>query len=168
MKTVELFVPGKSHGKGRPRFRVVTPRGKRPFVQTYTPPETEAYERRVAEFAMVAAAKQRVALPFEGAVELEVVAVFKRPQRLMRKRDPFERIEAPTKPDFDNIEKSIADGLQKAGLFDDKAVCRSSCVKLYQRKENDPVGVFVRVKPYRYTPPPPPPLTLVGADTGEE
>src|SRR5258708_16684545 len=45
---VTITLRGSPRGKGRPRFRVVKPRGRPQFVTTYTDADTVEYEARLA------------------------------------------------------------------------------------------------------------------------
>ena len=50
-RTVRFTITGAALPKERVRARIVTPKGKRPFVQLYTPKETRAYEERIQKLA---------------------------------------------------------------------------------------------------------------------
>lgn len=106
-------VPGSPIGKGRMRGTVAGG-----HVRLYTPKKTSDWETGAA---MVMSAFWRKA-PIEGAVEVEVMAMFPRPKRLLRKKDPDGLMWKPSKPDSDNIEKSAWDALVKAGVVRDDAL----------------------------------------------
>lgn len=77
-------------------------------------------------------------LPIVGPLDVHVLAVLKRPQRLQRKKDPDSRLwaadaEKGSKPDEDNVLKLVQDTLVQAGVIvDDSFVVSGTCVKVYQ------------------------------------
>ncbi len=87
-------------------------------------------------------------------VSLEVVAVNKRPHRLNRKRDPAGRIPWPSKADYDNIEKIVADSLvpvverktkkevHPGILRDDAIICHGEITKWYGARGEAPSVEF--------------------------
>ena len=58
-------------------------------------------------------------LHIEDPVFLSVVFVYKRPKALSRQKDPRERIYKHTKPDIDNLSKSVMDLLQDCKVIKD-------------------------------------------------
>ena len=130
----ECDVPGPPIGKGRPRG---TTQGG--FIKLYTPKKTADWERSCA----FGVRSQWSGAPLEGAVEIEFVAVFPRPKRLLRKKDPEGRLKHTTKPDIDNIEKCLLDSLVMAGVLrDDKGVCDVRKKKRYSSKVEGPCLYF--------------------------
>src|SRR5690242_11743079 len=85
MTAVEIFIPGKPTGKGRPRF------GK---GQVFTPERTRKKEREIAQLAQIAMIGRQ---PFLGAVKMTVRAWV-----------PGSRT---ARPDADNVGKLILDAL---------------------------------------------------------
>ena len=69
--------------------------------------------------------------PFDGAVCLSWVAVFPRPQRLLKKSSPQGRIPHIAKPDRDNLDKAICDALKGLVLSDDCVVWDGRLTKVY-------------------------------------
>lgn len=135
-------IPGNPLGKGRPR---TTKTG-----HVYTPKGTAEYERAAA-LLMRQQWKDRA--PFDEACVLSVVAVKARPKRLLRVRDPEERIPCTTKPDGDNILKIIADALVKAGCIrDDVLIVEWHCQTLFASKTEGP-SVFLHLFSYDPTTP---------------
>ena len=132
---MNFTVPGKLHGKGRPRF---TRAG-----HAYTDPITRAYERRIA-----AAYKAAGGVSFGSSpIELYVEARFPIPKStskanklkmLMQKLFPCKR------PDIDNIVKAVADGLNGVAYDDDAQIVRLEARKKYSEQE----GLFIIVGKY--------------------
>ncbi len=78
--------------------------------------------------------------PLDGPLELEVLFLFERPKSL-----PKGQALKWTKPDFDNLEKAVADALTRAGWWaDDGRVARSSCEKRYAGP-GQPAGAVITV-----------------------
>src|SRR5690606_37080701 len=96
MTRFRFTVPGRPHGKRRPR---VTMRGRKAVV--YTPPETREYEQRVAWEAKAAGARV-----LDGPVGVRIICVTSRRNR----------------PDLDNAAKSVLDGLNGVAYADDSQV----------------------------------------------
>ena len=66
----------------------------------------KAYQDRILGLAL-----PKLPRHFRGVMALDVVAVFKRPQRLMRKLDPDGLLDHPHKPDADNLVKAVQDAI---------------------------------------------------------
>lgn len=127
----EVVIPGSPIGKGRPRG---TAAGG--FVRLYTPKKTADWERSAALIARNA----WMDAPLDKcAIEVEVIAVFHRPKRLMRKKDPECRVPHISKPDIDNVLKCALDMAVMAGIMrDDSLVCKISASSYYSSKLEGP------------------------------
>ena len=127
----EVVIPGSPIGKGRPRG---TAAGG--FVRLYTPKKTADWERSAALIARNA----WMDAPLDKcAIEVEVVAVFHRPKRLMREKDPEGRVPHTSKPDIDNVVKCALDMAVMAGVMrDDSLVCKVSASSYYSSKSEGP------------------------------
>jgi len=108
----EFTVPGIPKAKGRPRF---FRRGT--HVGTYTDKASAAFEDSVAFHAQAAG----ITL-MEGPVRISITAIW--PMKGQpRKTSPRPSIWKPTRPDLDNVIKSICDGLNGIAFQDDSQVC---------------------------------------------
>lgn len=151
-REIRFTVAGASVPKERVRVRVVTPKGKRPFAQLYTPAETRDYEARVAAAARTA---WRVAsfahnLPVEPStrpIELQITVYDAIPEGWPK----WKQVAAargdilPTgKPDLDNVTKAIADGMNGVVFKDDAQIATVDAVKLYTCDGGARVEVAVR------------------------
>lgn len=96
-----------------------------------TPKKTLEYEGRVAD------ACADVPRFEPGPVRVAIITVFERPKRLMRKKDPEGRILKVTRPDIDNVVKSILDGMREV-WSDDSVVCDVRAEKYYAAKGEKP------------------------------
>lgn len=135
---ISFVVPGRPQGKGRPRF---TTRGG--HARTYTPEATASYENLVKITAMQAL----VDLPEwskDGQFALRIEAYFAVPKskpKAYRDMALNDIIQPTTKPDMDNIIKSICDALNGVLWHDDKQVVWVLANKKYGAE--DYVQVFV-------------------------
>ena len=109
-------------GKARPR---VTSHG------TYTPRKTVLYENRVMDAFLSSYPNHH---PVEGPVTLQIMAVFpvpaswSRPKKLRALANIAKKI---TRPDIDNVMKSVMDGLNGVAWKDDGQIWKLTAVKLY-------------------------------------
>lgn len=134
MREASFFVPGKPKGKGRPQFNRKTRRA-------YTPKETREYEEQIA-FAYV----KQCGVGFQGYVYVEITAIFKIPKSWpkSKRRLVEEGRIYPSRPDVDNIEKAVLDGLNHVAYADDAAVVGAYCTKDYEHEEM-PEGLYIRI-----------------------
>ena len=109
-------------------------------MATYTDAKTVAFEELVASYA-------QKALPIRWEViddecQVELVFVFKRPQRLMRKKDAPGRIQHTKKPDIDNLCKSACDGLNSVVYTDDARITKIQAAKFFAAKDEEPKTII--------------------------
>jgi len=125
MFVIYFEVSGDPVGKGRPKF---ARHGN--YVRTYTPEKTAFYEDHVAHAAKVAMKDMK---PFDGSVEMRIQAVKQVPASWSRKRQimALEGKVKPTKPDVDNIAKSIMDGIECICFDSDVQVFKLTIEKTY-------------------------------------
>lgn len=122
-----ITIPGEPVGKGRPRF---TRSG-----HTYTPAVTENYEKLVKlQYAIIYGAER-----FEAGtmLSLHITAYMGIPKSATKKKRAAilsGEIRPTKKPDFDNIEKIIADALNGVAYKDDSQIVDSLCKKYYSDK----------------------------------
>lgn len=106
----------------------------------YTPKETRDFQEIVQWEAKAAGVRE-----IQGAVGLYITAIYK-PPKSWSKEETQMAIETPTfkitKPDFDNIEKMIADSLNGIAYHDDAQVCLSNFEKIYG--EEDRIDVIIQ------------------------
>jgi len=133
---VNFSIDGPPHGKGRPRFRRF---GN--FVQTYTDAKTKSYETLVKEAAVKAMGSSP---PLEGPVKLDLIIRLPVPKSYPKKRSEvcLNGSEWPLKtPDWDNIAKSVTDGMNGVVFVDDCQIVIARVVKTYSAE----AGVDVQV-----------------------
>ncbi|QDQ24951.1 RusA family crossover junction endodeoxyribonuclease [Chitinimonas arctica] len=117
LKTLSFTVPGEPQGKGRGR---IVRWGKKAGIKT--PEKTVAYEGLVAHSAAQA---MEGAAPLEGAVAVTMRITVSVPRSWSKRRREHAlagRVLPTTKPDIDNVEKAIFDGLNGVAWRDDMQV----------------------------------------------
>jgi len=124
-----LIIPGKPFAKQRPRM---TRQGR-----AYTPAATVSFERTVAEYALAAGA-----VATTDPVAVIIRAYFEPPPSWSKKRRAAS-IGAPhiQRPDLDNIEKAILDGLNRIAFADDGQVAALSSRKWWADEARTEVEV---------------------------
>ena len=115
-----VVIPGDPVGKQRPKFN-------RKTGAVYTPTKTAQFERFIKW--------QARHKDTDAPIKLEILAVFKRPKRLQRKKDPDGLMFLPScRIDVDNIIKATCDGLQGMAFNDDRQVVDVYARALYSEK----------------------------------
>ncbi len=122
---IEVF--GEVVGKQRPRAS-----SQGGFVRMYTPTKTVNYESRIA----YAWTQKYGEFNFERdkAVSVTITIYVPIPKAFSKKKRVLalnNEIKPTTKPDIDNVCKSVLDGLNKIAFADDKQVYKLSAVKVY-------------------------------------
>ena len=121
----EFKIPGKVQAKQRPRF------SKSGIV--YTPKETRVYE----DFVRVCYsdyANQYQWEPYDGQLRAEIevfIQVPKSDSKLNKQAKIIGEIRPTTKPDCDNLAKSLLDSLNGWAYQDDKQIVELKIIKQY-------------------------------------
>jgi Holliday junction resolvase RusA-like endonuclease len=122
--TVSFVIPGKPFGKKR--HRVSSIGGK---ARAFNPDENTSFEQKVAEIA-----RPLFPVPFEGPVKLRIVATFEIPASWSKKKQAAMMGGYHVqKPDRDNVDKAVQDGLNRIAFRDDSQVADGRCVKRWGR-----------------------------------
>ena len=109
LQQVSFVINVRPFGKQRHR----TSRGR-----TYTPKETVAYEKLIAQEAALHFKK-----PFDGPVSVDIIALFKPAKSWSKKKTAAAWAQPHTqKPDLDNVMKAICDGMNKIAYHDDSQI----------------------------------------------
>jgi len=125
-----IRIPIRARGKGRPR---VCKSG----TAVFTPPDTAAFERTVAN---VARREMRLSgnTPLDDAVAM-LIAISIRPSKARAIADP-----CTVKPDIDNAAKAILDALSGIVYTDDKNVVHLTVTKEYAHEDS----ITITVQPF--------------------
>lgn len=128
---IHFEIPGKPFAKQRPRF---SPKSGRAF----TPSETVSFERTVGSYAM-----QHCREPFAGPVSVEITAIFEPAASWSQKRRAAQIGQPHTqRPDLDNIQKAILDGLNRIAFADDGQVSQITTRKLWGEQAKTIVTIY--------------------------
>ncbi|MFN0133445.1 MAG: RusA family crossover junction endodeoxyribonuclease [Phycisphaerales bacterium] len=106
---LEFVVRGTPEPQPRPRAQVIARPGRKAFAHIYTPDDARDWRK-----AVLWAARRTPGFPADpwvGPIRVSIEAHFKRPERLMRKDSPDGPIRKNSKPDVDNVLKSVLDAL---------------------------------------------------------
>jgi Holliday junction resolvase RusA-like endonuclease len=153
------IIPGDPVAKARPRSelrwrpdpRRFGPAGKcptcrrgSPFARIYTPTKTGRWEAKAAFYLRTGRVPRS---PIAEHVRVEIHAVFTRPQRLFRKKDPAGLMLPEVREDADNVEKAVLDAMKKARVVIDdslKTVAQTAVHGWYAERDGSPrVVVYV-------------------------
>lgn len=135
MGQVKFVVKGPPVGKGRPRVRLLNGHGV-----AYTPKKTANYESLVAMVAGQALDGHPLKQPVDVMV-LWIVSVPRSWPKWKRELAMDGGVVPTSKPDLDNVIKSILDGMNQTMLADDSLVYSVSAERRYG--EDDYVEVTV-------------------------
>lgn len=118
-KSISFSVPGLPVAQPRQRHRIVAAHGRQ-FTQNYTPAKApvNAFKAAVRD----AAARVYGGPPLQGAIRLHLTFLFPRPKALIWKSRPMSRVPKVSKPDWDNLGKSVCDALTGLLWGDDAQV----------------------------------------------
>ena len=134
---IEVYVPAVP--VAQPRAKATTINGA---ARMYTPTKTSSGKTHpIAAFkaAVQLAYWQTCSLkPYMFQIRCDCVFVMPRPQRLLRKIDPSERIPHCQKPDRDNLDKAVLDALTGIAWIDDCQVHAGCIEKWFAAKDEQP------------------------------
>lgn len=132
---IEFKVPSVPVAQPRQRHRVAFVKGK-PMAMSYTPAKDPVNSFKAAvQMACQAAYRGPV---IEGAVTFRMTAVFPRPTNKIWKTRPMPREPKLSKPDGDNLQKSVQDALNGVLWRDDSQVWDGGCVKVIAAGNEQP------------------------------
>jgi Holliday junction resolvase RusA-like endonuclease len=145
---VFFIIPGKPRGKARPRStaRIVWPKDRngepRAIVTVYSDPDMEALEAEVLRRFRAAAGPAHQ--PHTGPIKLNILAVMPIPQSFSAQTRALAlqgKVWHRGTPDLDNIEKLIADALNRIAWIDDGQVAVVTKGKRYGEPERVEVTI---------------------------
>lgn len=131
---LQVFIPGKPHGKASVR----TVKRSNQVVHSYLPSETKAYIALV-ELICKCEMNSKGHSIFKGPVGVKAIFQFFIPTHTKGVKNGDWAV---CKPDIDNIQKSLFDGMNKVVFEDDKQIVKIDIEKRYDLKKE---GVFLIV-----------------------
>lgn len=145
MKTLHFVIPGKVQAKQSARFRQITAKSGKTFIQSYQKAEVTHYADWVKVCFMNAYPEHNPA-DFKGKeLCIKTVAFFEIPKSKIKKfkEQALQGIRRPiTKPDTDNIAKNIKDALNDIAFPDDSQIVLEIIEKRYA--ETPRAEVFIK------------------------
>lgn len=130
-----IVIPGEPQGKARPRATVIGG-----HARVYTPKSTASYENLVR---LAFLEQNRGAEPEKGPVQIEMTFYFAPPKSAYwpvnskhngELKDGWALKKHTSKPDIDNLAKSVLDGLNGVAFKDDSQIWRVTASKMYSEK----------------------------------
>ena len=129
-----IEVSGTPVAKQRPRgFK-----DKKNNIRFYTPTSNKNFEYLIRQRAEAVFAK-----PLLTPIKMSITFLMPRPKKLMWKTRPMPEIPCPTRPDYDNLSKSITDGLNGVAFHDDGQVTDCHIRKRYHAGDGAPKTIII-------------------------
>jgi Holliday junction resolvase RusA-like endonuclease len=129
VRTHTFNVPGRAHGKARPRVNTLSGH--------WYSPDAGDYEKRVNEYALISGLQ-----PVDGPVTLAIHISRKMPVSWSKKKkDRMRGQMVAVKPDGVNISAAIHDGLTGRAYHDDAQVSDQSTVRRWASEDNTRVTI---------------------------
>jgi Holliday junction resolvase RusA-like endonuclease len=141
---IAFTVPGIPVAQPRQRHRIIQAHDGRQFVGNYTPAKDPVNSFKAV--CRLAASQVYQGAPLDEPIELKIVAVFPRPKGKIWKSKPMPREYKGSKPDFDNLGKSICDALNEVVWRDDSLVVDAHIVKCIAAGDEQP-HVEIKINP---------------------
>ena len=132
---INITVPGEPVPQGRPKFT------KKPFVRAYDPPESAAYKKLVARYAM----QHKPAVLLDGPLEVKILIFKPMLKNFSKKKSKLAEamlLRPITKPDSDNYAKGPLDACKGIIWKDDGQVVDLIARKFYS--ENPRIEMTIR------------------------
>lgn len=146
MEEVEIFIPGRNKAKDRPRASV----GKngKPFM--WTPKKTLSMEKMIREDGEQARHLLGLSEPHRGPVHIMIYNIFQKPKAWWEGKEPMGGF-----GDWDNLAKTVCDGLNKTLFCDDAQITRGTSIKMYSEDTDEPSrfsspGVLIVIQLYPF------------------
>ena len=113
--------------------------------QKYLDPSVIKYRKAIRNMAILQMQKQK-AEKIEGAVNMNIIYAFRRPQSLSKKErneiDNGKIVPKTTKPDIDNLTKAILDALNGIVWKDDAQVAQINIQKIWSAKDQIEIEIW--------------------------
>jgi Holliday junction resolvase RusA-like endonuclease len=128
---IRILLPGVPRAWERAGHRIVTAPGRKPFVRSYVPTQTDKEQERIRKLARVAMGNKP---PIDGPVELRFVAFMPVPKSWSNRKKLAalgDEIRPTPKPDLSNLVKLCEDAMNKIVFRDDSLITDSFLWKRY-------------------------------------
>jgi Holliday junction resolvase RusA-like endonuclease len=149
---ITLRVCGKPKAQPRTKATAICPKGCRgrcpgqpkpkPIVRMYTPDTAEEWKQSI----MLAIKPYVPPEPHDCLFAVDVACYFRRPQRMMRRKDLDQVEPHGAKPDPDNLGKAALDALTDAGFWKDDCLVCDVRVRKYYTDKRQGTGAMIRIR----------------------
>lgn len=128
LQKIKFIVASRPIAQPRQQHRIVTPKGRKPFVSNYVPADHPVHHYKTQ--VRLCASQEIRGRKFTGPVLVNVRFVMPRPKNKTWKTKPMPRYSHVGKPDTDNLLKSTFDALNEIAWDDDSQVCEVIALKV--------------------------------------
>ena len=141
-RQIKIILLGEPVPKQSTKFRIVTPKGKKPFVATYQPKELVKAKEDYQKAAKVQLPRNWKMLDKPVSCRIRFVFPFPKStsKKVLKAHSEGEKQPKTTKPDGDNLMKLPFDSFNKIVYFDDARVWKVEAEKIYGHK---PMSEFI-------------------------
>lgn len=136
MNFISFRVPAIPVAQPRQRHRLITTKTGNQFVNNFTPAKHPVQDFKAT--VRHACREAYAGAPLDVPIELRVVFIMPRPGRLIWKTKPMPRERHCSKPDIDNLLKSLKDALNEIAWRDDGQIFRVDACKMYAAGDEQP------------------------------
>ena len=140
---LDVIIPGPPQGYQRPGVRVIRAKSGATFAQHYEQGKTRSW--RSVAVGIFAPEGRPLTCVVDRAVRVTIEAVGQRPKSIL-KREGVGRLWRRTKPDVDNVSKSVLDALTTSGVLRDVDLVAELVARSYVAAEGEAPHVRVRVE----------------------
>ena len=128
--------------KAQPRHRAFAQRQKGGGfrARVYDPGTAEGWKGMIAQ-AIAENSIETILNPSR----IDIVWLFPRPKRLLRKRDPEGRIPHTAKPDRDNLDKAVMDALVQLNVLSDDCIVWDGRLSKYYAAKDEAPGAIITI-----------------------
>lgn len=137
---IKIVIPGQPFQQERPRSKIVTPKGKAPFVSVYDSKKSKANKALIASYAQ----QVKPTVPLDCDLEVEIIfykQVLKSFSKKQKEQALSGMLRPSTKPDIDNYVKAVFDGINGIIWKDDARVVDLKSSKYYSDRPRTEVIV---------------------------
>jgi Holliday junction resolvase RusA-like endonuclease len=131
--TTSFSVPVIPIAQPRQKHRIINTKDGKSFVHNYT-----AAKHKVNDFKATVRMAHGAPKIIDGPVRLKVVFVLPRPKNKCWKKKPTPAYYHTSKPDLDNLLKSVKDALSGVAYRDDAQICELEATKVVAAGDEQP------------------------------
>jgi len=145
---MEIFVscnPPKSTAQAS--LRIITPKGKKPFIGKYSSSKAKAVEAMFRDLFDSPLLKPTV--PYSGPIKVSVTWIYPWRSTERKKNKIYGLLSCTTRPDIDNLCKTLFDILTKIGYWSDDSIIADLRFRKYW---GDEPGIGIKIEDLAFDP----------------